>query len=289
MSHLSRNFTGTRILLVNFCVVCIAEQIAELHVYLAGSLSLVLSHWFLKWFAHKSWLPSWIRLWLTLYGYTNLDSKGTAEMCHPSGAHASNWLTLSPHHWSLVPALLNSWTVLVGLVRLRNLTCRVDAILRWRIHCSGPDFTRIIYAVMKFHGLIRTWSCVWGVCACRETCRLARISCHVGWVPKWHLKGTSKLFTGFLRCVRVSHDLDCLDVPYRGIHVDCNIELMFKVGVLDIDAHTFRSSFSVSLALWQTNELLNFWHLVDGKVVHLYLDFLYKVSVSKYLLHWDFI
>ena len=69
---------------------------------------------------------------------------------------------------------------------------RVDAILKWWIHCSGPDFTRIIYAVSKFHGVIRTCSCVRRVCMCREACRLARISCHVRRVPKWCLKGTGK-------------------------------------------------------------------------------------------------
>ena len=43
--------------------------------------------------------------------------------------------------------------------------------------------------------------------------RLARISCHVGRVP-------GKFFSGFLRCVEVSHNLDRLDVLYRGICVD---------------------------------------------------------------------
>ena len=98
-----------------------------------------------------------------------------------------------------------------------------DTNPRWRIHCSGPDFTRIIYAVWKFHGVMRTWSCVPGVCACRKACRLARISCHVGRVPKWRLKGTGKLLSGFLCCVEVSHNLDLLDVLYRGVRVDCNL------------------------------------------------------------------
>ena len=61
---------------------------------------------------------------------------------------------------------------------------RVEAILRWRIHCSGPDFT---YDVSKFYGVICTWSCVQGVCMCREACRLTRISCYIGRVPKWRL------------------------------------------------------------------------------------------------------
>ena len=28
------------------------------------------------------------------------------------------------------------------------------------MHCSGPDFTRIIYAVSKFHSMVHAWSCV---------------------------------------------------------------------------------------------------------------------------------
>ena len=68
-----------------------------------------------------------------------------------------------------------------------DLTYRVDSNLRWQKHCSGPDFTRIIYAVSNFHGVMPTWSYVQGVCAYREACRLARIICHVKRGPKWHL------------------------------------------------------------------------------------------------------
>ena len=66
-----------------------------------------------------------------------------------------------------------------------NLVYKVNAILRWWIHCSGPYFTWIIYAVSKFHSVIHTctWA-VWGVCACREACRLAVISCDIVWVFK---------------------------------------------------------------------------------------------------------
>ena len=39
---------------------------------------------------------------------------------------------------------------------------KVDANSRWRIHCSGPDFTWIIYDISKFHGVMHTWSCVRG-------------------------------------------------------------------------------------------------------------------------------
>ena len=48
-------------------------------------------------------------------------------------------------------------------------------------------------------------------------------SAHVRRIPKWRPKGTGKLFTGFLNCVEVSHDLDCLDVLYRGSCIDCNL------------------------------------------------------------------
>ena len=52
--------------------------------------------------------------------------------------------------------------------------------------------------------------------------RLARISCHVRQIPKWHLKGTRRLFTRFLHCVEVSHNLGHLDELYRGARVNCN-------------------------------------------------------------------
>ena len=87
------------------------------------------------------------------------------------------------------------------------------------------QWTRLIYGISKSHGVIRTWSCVQGVCVCREACSLARISCHVGQVPKWCLKGTGKLFSGFLRFVEVSHDLDHLHVLYWDVCVDCNLLL----------------------------------------------------------------
>ena len=120
-----------------------------------------------------------------------------------------------------------------------SITYRVEANSRWQIPCSGPDFTRIIYAVLKFHSVIRTWSCVRGGCACREAWRLARISFHVRRVPKWHLKGTGKLFSEFLCCVEVSHNIDLLALI-------ATFDFTFKVGVLDITAHVFRSSSSSS-------------------------------------------
>ena len=128
-------------------------------------------------------------------------------------------------------------------------------ILKWWIHCSGPNFTWIIYAVSKFHSVIHTWSCVQGVCSCKEACRLARISCHVRRVPKWCLKGTGKLFSGFLHCVEVSYNLDHLDVLYRVSALIATFNftgITFKVGVLDIAAHAFCSSsfFSKPSAVW---------------------------------------
>ena len=85
------------------------------------------------------------------------------------------------------------------------------------------DLISPTYAVSKLYGVIRTWSCVRGVWACREACRLVRISFHVERVPKWHLKGTGRLFTGFLLGVEVSHDFDHLDMLYKGICVDCKL------------------------------------------------------------------
>ena len=38
-------------------------------------------------------------------------------------------------------------------------------------------------------------------------------------------KGTGRCFARFLRCVEVYHDLDCLDVLYRGIHAYCSLQL----------------------------------------------------------------
>ena len=50
---------------------------------------------------------------------------------------------------------------------------------------------------------------------------LPKSACHhVRRVPKWRLKGTGKLFSGFLRCVEVSHNLDHMDMLYRGVHID---------------------------------------------------------------------
>ena len=62
-----------------------------------------------------------------------------------------------------------------------------------------------------------------GVCMHKEACRLTRISYHVWRIPKWCLKGIGWLFTGFLRCVKVSHNLDSLDVLYRSIRIDYNL------------------------------------------------------------------
>ena len=89
--------------------------------------------------------------------------------------------------------------------------------LQWtRLH---PDYLRRI----KVSRCDTHLELCMGVCACGEACRLAEISCHAGRVSKWRLNGTGKLFTGFLRCVEVSHDLDGPDVLYMGVRVDCNL------------------------------------------------------------------
>ena len=118
-------------------------------------------------------------------------------------------------------------------------------------------FTCIIYAVSKFHhSVMCTWICVQGVCTCREACRFVftRISCHVGKVPKWHLKGShlakrlslnDKRFARFLHCVEVIHDLDYLDVLYRGIRAYTAAitftRITSKFSVLNVSIHTFCS------------------------------------------------
>ena len=76
-----------------------------------------------------------------------------------------------------------------------------------RIHCSGPNFTQIIYAISKI-----SWCDTYlqlytgGMCVQGGLYRLTGISCHVRWVVS-----------------KFSHDLDHLDVQYRGVHIDCNL------------------------------------------------------------------
>ena len=40
-------------------------------------------------------------------------------------------------------------------------------------------------------------------------------------LPESAVTYTGKLFSGFLRCVEVSHNLDHLHMLYRGVRVDC--------------------------------------------------------------------
>ena len=87
----------------------------------------------------------------------------------------------------------------------------------------------------------------------------------IGRVPKWRLKGTGKLFSRFLHCVEVSHNLDRLDVLYRASTLIATFNftgITFEVSVLDIAAHAFVHllSSSVSLVLYGINKLLNFLH-----------------------------
>ena len=140
--------------------------------------------------------------------------------------------------------LFNYIVKLYGYVN--NLMNRIDAISRWRIHCSGPDFTGIIFAISKFHDLISTLSCV-AVCACREACRFTRISCDVGHISKWHLKGSGRWCTGFLCCVKVLGSLDHLEVLYMASAFIATFNftgITLKVSVLDIVVHIFYSSSS---------------------------------------------
>ena len=153
-----------------------------------------------------------------------------------------------------------------------------------------PDFSQIIYAVSNYHSVIRTWSCVRGVCACRKACRLARISCHVGQVPKWRLKGTGKL-SGFLYCVEVSHNLGLLyrcavqGRPHWLTSPESHLKSMFWILPPTHFVHLFSS---VSLALYGINKFFTLTWSIYAGLVHLYLNFLHKVTISKYLLHWDF-
>ena len=45
----------------------------------------------------------------------------------------------------------------------------------------------------------------------------------LGKVQNGVYKGSGRCFTGFLHCVEVSHDLDCLDVLYRVVHIYCSV------------------------------------------------------------------
>ena len=47
----------------------------------------------------------------------------------------------------------------------------------------------------------------------------------LGKVQNGVYKGSGRCFTGFLRCVEVSHDLDCLDVLYRVVRIYCSLWL----------------------------------------------------------------
>ena len=40
---------------------------------------------------------------------------------------------------------------------------------------------------------------------------------------EYQVRGYGRLFTRFLRCVKTLHDLDHLDMLYRGTHIDCNL------------------------------------------------------------------
>ena len=55
--------------------------------------------------------------------------------------------------------------------------------------------------------------------------RLARIRCHVEQGPNGVYYGTGRCLARFLRCFEVYHDLDRLDVLYRGIHAYCSLQL----------------------------------------------------------------
>ena len=90
-------------------------------------------------------------------------------------------------HYEVKFIMCENWQALLQSC-VGNLTYRVDAILKWRIHCSGPDFTRVSY-------LHRT--------------KVSRCDSYL------------ELCTGV--CVEVTHDLDRLYVLYRGVRVDCNL------------------------------------------------------------------
>ena len=88
---------------------------------------------------------------------------------------------------------------------------------KWQIHCSGPDFTWIIYAISKFHGMMHPRSCVQGYAHAVRPVGSPESAVTSSEVQNGIYNGTGRCFTRFLRCVEVYHDLDHLDILYRGI------------------------------------------------------------------------
>ena len=103
---------------------------------------------------------------------------------------------------------------------------RVDANSRWRIHCSGPDFTRIIiYAVSKFHGVIRIPGAVYeGYARAGRPVGLPESVVTSGKFQNGvYRKGTGKLFSGFLRCVECITRFRPSGPAAQGARVDYNL------------------------------------------------------------------
>ena len=83
----------------------------------------------------------------------------------------------------------------------------------------------IIYAISKFHGVMHTWSCVQEVCACarRPVVGSPESAVMSSEVQNGVYKASGGCFARFLRCVKVYHNLDHLDMLYRGIHAYCSL------------------------------------------------------------------
>ena len=124
------------------------------------------------------------------------------------------------------------------------------------------------------------------VSAYRKACRLARISCHVERGPKWHLRikalvGVSPDSFVVSKYITIWTGASALTAAF----INCRPHISF------IDPFFLLAQFFLSKPSAVTNEWIACFFTIMmhyAEVVHLYLHFLYKVTISKYLLHWDF-
>ena len=187
--------------------------------------------------------------------------------------------------------------VLLGCIS--NLTYRVDTNSRWWI-CTAVDPTspRLSMPYRSFTAWCIPGAVYGGYARAGRPVGLPESAVTSSEVQNGVYKGTGRCFARFLRCVEVYHDLDRLDVLYRGIRAYCSLQLHQNYIVSRCsEYHRPRISFILFFFLSKPSAVTGEWiawlfslsWCIYAGVVHVYLHFLHKVTISKYLLHWDFI
>ena len=88
---------------------------------------------------------------------------------------------------------------------------------------SGPDFTRIIFTISEFLGVMHTWCCVWGIHTCREAHGSLELTVKLVKLQNGISKARGSWCMRFLCCVGNFLDIGITTFNSTGIYLEISV------------------------------------------------------------------